>query len=214
MVSPQNPTPGIVSDIAAGRGFIPPAAEQLPATALQPALLQRSYVGWGGVFAGTFLAVSVFVLSSSFAYACGVPAFRGGEYGLGAGLWSVITAILAFYAGGCLAAYMAPSDYRLQNTIHGAAVWAVTISFIALIYSVGTGLLSHSSNVLGANVTMMTINGNPLGNQLTRDAQAGPAWGAFLSLFIGLIAASFGGSSVTGRREYLAQRHEQLANRP
>jgi len=198
MVSSQNPNP-TVSDVVTNRGFVPPA-EETRATAYQPALLQRSYVGWGGVIAGMLLSIGLLVLSAAFAYACGVPAFAGGEYGWGAGIWSVVTALIAFSSGGCLAAYMAPSNFRIHNMIHGVAVWALAVSFIAMVYSVGMMAFGHPA-IVGPNVTMMTINGNPLGTQLTRHAQIGPAWGAFISLFIGLLAAALGGFAVRGRRD-------------
>lgn len=79
------------------RGFIPP--EEVEALERQPLAMARSHVSWGGIIAGSLLAVSLLVFSCALAYACGIPAFaENGTYGLGAGLWSICSAIIAFWS--------------------------------------------------------------------------------------------------------------------
>ena len=199
MVSPQNdPNAGVVgSTTTTGRGFVP--AEETQVARMPTSLvLARSNVSWGSVIAGSLLAVAIMILSASLAYACGVPAYSGQEqaaYGWGAGIWAVVTSIIAFYAGGCLAAYMSAStDYRF-HMLHGVLTWALVIPLTLLILSWGALSLR---GMIPADVRTMEFRTSFV--QPTWAHSTGAAWGAFISLACGLIFAAIGGATMSGTR--------------
>lgn len=148
----------------------------------------HSHVAWGAVFAGSFLAIALLILSSVLAYACGVPGFRGDTYGFGSGLWAVVTSAIAFFCGGCLTTYMTPKSELRTGVAHGVMAWAFTIPVLALVFS---GVLLGMRGYLGMDLGHMT--GRPLVNQPNADLQTGAAWGSFICLLVGLICSALGG---------------------
>jgi len=197
MVSPQNdPNTGTVGTTVTGRGFVP--AEETQVVRGPSLLLARSHVSWGSVIAGSLLSISILILSSSLAYACGVPAYSGQEmavYGWGAGLWAVITSIIAFYAGGCLAAYMSSAaDYR-YHMLHGVLTWALALPLLLIILSWG-GVAASGTVSEGVR----TMQFHPAFRQPNWSGLTGASWGAFISLACGLIFAAIGGATMAGTR--------------
>ncbi|MGE5610742.1 MAG: hypothetical protein ACM359_15940 [Bacillota bacterium] len=212
MVSPQsNPNPTVGQSVTTGRGFVTPEEAQAGIYQPQPTLA-RSRISWGAVIAGSLLATSILVLSGSLAYACGVPAFAGGPYGWGAGIWSIITAAIAFYAGGCLSAYLAGgTNLAYSNMLHGVMAWVLAVPLIMVLFSGTHGMFSQGG-LMASDVTRMVISGNPqatVNPMITAQSTVNPspnlhltgaAWGAWISLAVGLIFAAIGGSSVMGDR--------------
>ncbi len=201
MVSPQNdPNAGTVGTTVTGRGFVP-AEETQVARVPQTLVLARSHVSWGAVIAGSLLSISILILSASLAYACGISAYSGqnmGHYGWGAGIWAVVTSIIAFYSGACLSAYMSASaDYRF-HMLHGVLTWALALPLLLIILSWG-GMAT--GGVMSEGVRTMQFH--PAFQQPNWSGLTGASWGAFISLACGLIFAAIGGASVSGmRRDY------------
>lgn len=192
MVSPQtNPNPEHTKTI--GRGFIVPEESTVVRAPFQSPL--HSNITWGSVIAGSVCAMTLLVFSSALAYACGVPAYSGGTYGWGAGIWSVISAAIAFLAGGMLAAYLSGCTDRRLLAVHGLASWLLAIPLIALIFTGGfSPSMSHQASIITSNVSQMSFAAGPA--QPTWNTQTGAAWGVFISLLVGMLAALMGGSLV------------------
>jgi hypothetical protein len=165
------------------RGFIPP--EDVAKVEREPIAMIRSHITWGGVIGGSVLTFGLLALSCSFATACGLPVVAGdGTYGFGAGLWSIITAIIAFGSGGWLGACLASTINARYRVLHGVMVWALTIGLIVLLSEGGASML------VGRNVGL--ISG--IREMVLVAPRIGPAWGAFISLAVGLAAAICGGA--------------------
>lgn len=191
MVSPQdNPASGVAPNVVVtDRGFIPP--EEI---ARQPIALVRSHVSWGSVIAGSLLCLALLTLSASLAYACGVPAYVGtGVYGWGAGAWSIVTAVIVFFCGGWLSAYLSAATDQRYSVLHGIMAWALTIPLV--LFFLGGNFVGNLNTVGGTmanDVRFMTLFAH----------RVGPAWGAWVSLACGLIFAAIGGAMaiMPGRR--------------
>jgi len=165
------------------RGFVPP--EEVAGAEREPLAMVRSRVSWGSVIGGSLLTLGLLTLSSSLAYACGVPAFTGeGTYGFGAGVWSVLSALIAFGCGGWLAACLASTVDARYRILHGVLTWALAIPLIVIL-SEGSLVLARGGLMLGVIREMVIVA-----------PRVGPAWGAFLSLAVGMIAAICGGAMV------------------
>ena len=150
----------------------------------------RSHVAWGAVIAGSLMSLSLLVLFSAMAYTFGIPAYRGGEYGAGAAIWSVATSILAFFAGGCVATDMAPKYELRTGLAHGALAWVVALPLMFLIF--GGAIGAFSLNVIHGfpnEVLRMTPPATPM----TPSVDSSAAWGTLTALTLGLISAAIGG---------------------
>lgn len=163
--------------------------EQMPMQS-RSVMLMRSYVSWASIIAGTVLALSLLILSASLAYACGVPAYFGGAYGWGAGIWSVVTAAVVFFCGGCVAAYFATAAQGRYRVLHGVMVWALAMPLLAFFFAGTLGaFISHTGVVL---------SGAPGGSIFP---STGAAWGSFISIGTGLVFAFFGGGAGSSIQE-------------
>ena len=121
-----------------------------------PALLSR--VSWGAIFAGTVVAVGLLVLLGMLGTAIGFravdpqesAAFNG--VGIGAGIWWVVSSVIALAVGGYLAGHLSGIPEKRSATAHGASVWGLlTIVMLWLAAStVGAAFNTASSAVVGA----------------------------------------------------------------
>lgn len=109
-------------------------------TGLAP--IDEAYVGktptrlsWGAIFAGVVIAVAVQLVLGVLGAGIGLtmvdpvegttPGAAG--FGIGAGLYWLITTVLALGAGGYAAARVAGVHERFDALIHGLVVWGVTL---------------------------------------------------------------------------------------
>jgi len=100
-------------------------------------------VRWGAVLAGLFTAISTFILLSILGLAIGASAFDPGDtlggFGTGAGIWSAVSALIAFFVGGLIAARAAAVTGRGNGALNGAMVWLVMIPLALYLVSSGIG---------------------------------------------------------------------------
>ncbi len=100
-------------------------------------------VRWGAVFAGLFTTISTFILLSVLGAAIGASTFDPGEsmngLGTGAGIWGAVSALLAFFVGGLIAARAAAVTGRGNGALNGVMVWLVMIPLALYLVSSGIG---------------------------------------------------------------------------
>jgi len=99
----------------------------------------------GGVVAGVFTVLATLVLLGQIGMALGLSVFDAGDraapYALGAGIYGLISAIVAFLLGGYVAARLGRPAPGQAGAMHGGLVWAVcvpVIGFVAAILSIAT----------------------------------------------------------------------------
>ncbi|WP_126172405.1 hypothetical protein [Altericroceibacterium xinjiangense] len=121
-----------------------------------PALLKR--VSWGAIFAGAFIALGVTFLLGLLGLAIGFGSIEPTTsspldgIGIGAGIWWVVTSIIAMGIGGWVAGRLSGIPNKPSATAHGATVWAlVTIFTLWMATSaVGSVLNTATGAVSGA----------------------------------------------------------------
>lgn len=177
-------------------------------------------VRWGAILAGLFAALSTLALLSLFGLAIGASAFDANDrvqsYGLGAGIWGGVSALLAFLIGGWVAAKTAAVHGERNGLLNGAMVWAVAVPLLLYLLTSGVGSLVGTAANVGAQaagVAAATAAGQGIdpattaqqsveGLQTQVTAQdteqianttARTAWGTLGSLLMGLGAAAMGG---------------------
>jgi hypothetical protein len=155
------------------------------------------HVHWGSVFAGIFVALSVMALLSALGAAIGATAYDPGDdarrWGVGTGIWALISALISFIVGGFVAARTSGHTDRKNGLFHGFMVWAVAIPMLAFL--VGSGLTRLTTGALRADMSpnVARVDTRDLTAQDAKKAAMGAAWGALASLLLGMGAASLGG---------------------
>ena len=52
---------------------------------------------------------------------------EAGSFGIGAGLWWLVSNLLALVAGGYVAAWLAGNTLRFDGVLHGVVTWGITL---------------------------------------------------------------------------------------
>jgi hypothetical protein len=169
--------------------------------------LHLGRVRWGAVVAGLFVAFATMAVLSVLGLAIGLSAYDYGDnprpFSVGAGIWSILSAIIAF----CLGGYVASRTSLAYNnegtgTLNGVMVWAVAIPL--LVYFLGTGLghaprmagTAHSYDVAMPASARMDASGAAVGNANPAGRPISPAaaaWWSLVALLLGLGASALGG---------------------
>lgn len=118
-----------------------------------PALLSR--VSWGAIFAGVACALAAHLVLSMIGVSVGFAVIDPAQeqnplegVGLAAGIWAVVSSLIALFAGGWVAGRLAGLPRDVTGALHGATVWAIvalTSTFLAF-----SGLSSALSGVTTA----------------------------------------------------------------
>jgi len=116
-------------------------------------------ISWGAIFAGVVLAVAVQLVLGILGAGIGLtmvdpvegttPGAAG--FGIGAGLYWLITTIIALGAGGYAAARVAGVHERFDALVHGLVVWGVTLILtLYLLTSAVGGIIGGAFRTVGA----------------------------------------------------------------
>lgn len=106
-------------------------------------------VRWGPVLAGTFAALTALVVLSVLGTAIGLSAYDPGDsaraFGIGAGIWGLISMILAFGLGGWLTARSVAVRGGDNGMLNGFLVAAVGIPLMLFLLGGAATLLGHAA---------------------------------------------------------------------
>lgn len=116
-------------------------------------------LSWGAVFAGVVIAVAVQLVLGILGAGIGLtmvdpvegttPGAAG--FGIGAGIFWLITTVIALGAGGYAAARVAGVHDRFDALVHGLVVWGVTLILtLYLLTSVAGGIIGGAFRTVGA----------------------------------------------------------------
>jgi len=113
-------------------------------------------MSWSAIFAGWFVATAIAGLLFVFGLALGFAAFNphdmaGAARGIGIGtaIWIILTWVAALFIGGMFASWFDGKSDETMGTMHGIAVWAVSITATALWLSFGFGHALHHRPPMG-----------------------------------------------------------------
>lgn len=133
-------------------------------------------VRWGPIVAGLFTALTTLLVLSVLGLAIGLTAYDAndplGSFGVGAGIWGLISVLLAFGVGGYMAGGTAAVRGSNNGILNGALVWIVTLPLLLYLLSSGIGfLLGTAGSVLGTAAEVAA----PLAGQAAGEAADDPA---------------------------------------
>lgn len=141
--------------------------------------LNRSYVDWAAIFAGTVVAMAIGAIFAAFGAALGLSALSA-EQGEGSGtlslvltgLWMVVTLVTSYAAGGYIAGRMrrrvdhaSEDEVSTRDGVNGLVVWGlgIVLSAMALGNVVGSTVSTAGSAVGSVAETAVTAAGSALG---------------------------------------------------
>lgn len=177
-------------------------------------------VRWGPILAGLFAALSTLALLGVLGVAIGLTAYDAGDpgtrFGIGAGIWGMISALLAFGVGGWVAARTAAVRGESNGMINGAMVWAVAIPVMLFMAAGGMASMMGPASEMATDPAPQVMGyaqppaDTGISGQTVDDVTTGAAWsawGTLIALLLGLGAAAGGG--YLGAREL-----PDVTNRP
>jgi hypothetical protein len=171
-VAPGRP----ISDHALDDHDLPHTSTVTPAEDMRTMMLHS--VSWGAVFAGATVALIAQVILNMLGIGIGLstvdPAGNGtpaaSSLGIGAGLWFVISGVLAAGAGGYLAGRLSGKPSTSTAGYHGLIAWAVsTLVVLYLLSSAASGIVGGA---LGTASSAIGGVGNAMGGSIQTAAQA------------------------------------------
>jgi len=119
-------------------------------------------ISWGAVFAGVVVALVTQLLLSILGIGIGASTIDpvteqnpAAGIGIGAGIWFVVSTLIALFAGGWVAGRLAGVPRKTDSSLHGVLTWGVTtlVTFYLLTTAVGA-LISGAAGVLGKGLSL------------------------------------------------------------
>lgn len=110
-------------------------------------------LSWGAILAGLLVATAVQIILSLLGIAIGFGALQFGpgaqleEFGIGAGIWAIATALISLFVGGLTAGHLAGVLTRLDGMLHGTLVWG--LSLVLTLWAIGAGIGTVLGGVFG-----------------------------------------------------------------
>lgn len=133
---------------------------------------RHSQVDWAAILAGAVLATAIGVILTGFGLGIGLAAnspYEGegvssGMFVFGAGLWTLLVQVLAFWIGGYVCARLRTrqvdvSDHEVdvRDSLHGVLVWATGVIAAAIIsFFLLSGITAASENARGGVASSIT----------------------------------------------------------
>ncbi|HEY9517519.1 MAG TPA: hypothetical protein VIQ74_17805 [Gemmatimonadaceae bacterium] len=108
-------------------------------------------VSWGAVFAGLVVALALQAVLTLLGTAIGLTALDGAtgrEFGIGAGIWLILSILVSLYVGGLVTGRLAGVLTRGDGALHGVLMWG--LSTVLGLYLLASGV----SSLLGGAVQL------------------------------------------------------------
>lgn len=125
--------------------------------AVEGTLARPSHISWGAILAGAVTALAIVGMlnllgagvAGSAVDAAAHASPSGTRFGIGAGLWLLISNLLALAAGGYVAARLSGTSDRTEGVLHGLAMWGACalLSAVLLGSAIGNVMSSTASGV-------------------------------------------------------------------
>jgi hypothetical protein len=113
-------------------------------------------VSWGAIIAGALVAISVGVMLNVLGVAVGATTVdavsretpSASSFGIGAGIWLLVSNLIGLAAGGYTAARLSGTSDGMDATLHGLGVWAT--AFLVSAVLLGNVVAGTASSAVGA----------------------------------------------------------------
>lgn len=155
-------------------------------------------VRWAAVLAGLFAAFSAVIVLTVLGLAIGLSTFDASDtrnFGIGAGVFGAVTALIAFAVGGFIASRTAAVTGSSNAILNGAMVWIVALPLIVNLLGTGIGsILGTATDVattaVGAAAQVAAPAVASVADEAAQAAQENPELAATAEAIAGDAAAS------------------------
>lgn len=159
-------------------------------------------IEWRAVFAAALVGFAVTLILTTLGAAVGLTAgdaANGGDakaFGIGAGIWWLLTVAIAGIVSGRVLATTARRDLEYRPAIYGTLAWIVGVIVLLfllangignMIGGLGGGVGAAAANSHQMNQTMSPADSARVVSTAT-DVGKGAAWGLLISQIVGLVA--------------------------
>ncbi len=104
-------------------------------------------VSWGALFGGVVLALALQLIFSLLGAGIGFGTVNvaagstpsASSFGIGAGIWSVVSSCISLFAGGYAAAWLAGTEARFDGVLHGLVTWGIATLFTIYLLTTAVG---------------------------------------------------------------------------
>lgn len=118
-------------------------------------------ISWGAIFAGAVVAVVTGFVLNLLGLGIGLQAFDPasdpdtlGGFGIGQGIWAIISSLLSLFAGGWVAGRLAGMPRDIDGALHGIVVWGLTTLLTLYFLTSGVGrVVSGVSGLIGSGLS-------------------------------------------------------------
>lgn len=137
-------------------------------------------ISWGAVIAGTIVSGAVLVFMTTLGAGIGltsVPAAISGSgadaaksFGIGGGIYMLLSGIVSFFCGGWVAGRLNGIPRVSESVIHGIVSWSLTTVLLAFVVTTAMGALGSAIGISG-----MRASGGTSTEQSAANAQTFPS---------------------------------------
>lgn len=123
----------------------------------------RKRIAWSAIFAGVVLVFAIELLLNSLGAGIGLGMVQpdtggtpsAGSFGTGAGIWLLLSTIIAFVVSGYVAGHLAGPPSRFDGLLHGLVVWGLTMLLaLYLLGSAATNLIGGAFHLAGGAASL------------------------------------------------------------
>ena len=116
-------------------------------------------ISWAAIFGGVIMIIVVQLLLSMLGAGIGLGTVNvnagstpgASSFGIGAGVWWVVSSCIALFLGGYIAAWLAGIEIRFDGVLHGLVAWGIaTILILYLLTSAVGGIIGGGFSALGS----------------------------------------------------------------
>lgn len=125
-------------------------------------------ISWGAVFAGMVMAVVVQLVLGLIGTGIGLSTLDPMRYsspgaaafGIGAGIWWIVSSVIALFVGGWVAGHLSGSTLKTDSVLHALLTWGVSTmvtvylvtSLLGSVLSGGAAVVSKTADVAAAGI--------------------------------------------------------------
>lgn len=140
-------------------GYRAPAAVETTTTSVSGGAHVHRRISWAAIFGGVILVMAVQLLLSLLGAGIGLGTVNtnagttpdASTLGIGAGVWWVVSSIIALCFGGYVSAWLAGIEIRWDGMLHGLVTWGIaTLLTIYLLTSAVGGIIGGGFSALGS----------------------------------------------------------------
>lgn len=200
--------------------YAEPLGDRVVEPAVTTVVNDRDRVRWGPIFAGIMVAIATQLILSALGIAIGLSVGAAGNdsnsVGLGVGIWSIVSLLIALFLGGWVTANTCSPMNSKTALLHGLILWATTLAVSAWLLASGVsgafGVLANNAGELlnqvqqpgGVDIPNQTPNVSAAEARDIAGYSARAAWSFIVGSLLGLAAALIG-ASVGARKSRVAR---------